>query len=50
VEFDVVVSGFPETLDKASFPTRADYVAENARQKALEVWSRLVATSVRSRF
>jgi predicted house-cleaning NTP pyrophosphatase (Maf/HAM1 superfamily) len=40
LEFEVVVSGFPETLDKSLF-TPAEYVAENARQKATAVWNEL---------
>lgn len=36
----VVPSTFPEDLDKSQFSPR-DYVAENARRKALEVYERL---------
>ncbi|CAO2632996.1 Probable bifunctional dTTP/UTP pyrophosphatase/methyltransferase protein [Lemmus lemmus] len=41
LRFEVVPSRFPETLDKASFPTPHDYSRETARQKALEVARRL---------
>jgi septum formation protein len=42
VRASVVPSTFEENLDKSQF-TPAGYVAENARQKALEVYSRLSA-------
>lgn len=35
---EVIPSKFAENLDKASFPTARDYVMENARQKALDVF------------
>ena len=42
LEARVVPSTFPEDLDKSQF-TPISYVQENARQKALEVRSRLIA-------
>jgi len=42
LEADVVPSTFEENLDKSLF-TPVEYVAENARQKALEVYARLSA-------
>ncbi|XP_027289964.1 probable bifunctional dTTP/UTP pyrophosphatase/methyltransferase protein [Cricetulus griseus] len=41
VPFDVVPSHFLESLPKSSFPAPPDYVLETAKQKALEVASRL---------
>ena len=42
LQAEVIPSTFPEDLDKSRF-TPAEYVAENAKQKALEVYSRLRA-------
>ena len=39
LQAEVIPSTFPEDLDKSRF-TPAEYVAENAKQKALEVYSR----------
>jgi len=39
---DVVTSNFIENLDKDSFSHPCEYVKENAKQKAVEVWKRLV--------
>ncbi|KAF9971053.1 hypothetical protein BGZ73_006070 [Actinomortierella ambigua] len=41
--YTVVPSTFPETLDKSLFSHPSEYVKENARQKALEVYERLKA-------
>ncbi|KAI8927861.1 inosine triphosphate pyrophosphatase-like protein [Entophlyctis helioformis] len=41
IDFAVVPSTFPETLDKSTFASPADYVQTNAREKALEVYTRL---------
>ncbi|KAF9987667.1 hypothetical protein BGZ65_002525 [Modicella reniformis] len=41
VNYIVVPSTFPETLDKSLFSHPSEYVKENARQKALEVYERL---------
>ncbi len=38
---EIVPSTFEETLDKSKFARPSDYVLENARQKGLEVASRL---------
>ncbi|KAJ1925034.1 hypothetical protein IWQ60_004815 [Tieghemiomyces parasiticus] len=43
IEFEVVVSSFPEDLEKAHFQHPGDYVAENAYRKALDVSERLNA-------
>ncbi|KAL2918633.1 hypothetical protein HK105_202034 [Polyrhizophydium stewartii] len=45
VEFRVVPSTFEETLDKALFPSPADYVRQNALEKAREVYARLQSES-----
>lgn len=42
---EVVPSNFIENLDKDSFSHPCEYVKENAKQKAIEVWKRLVASS-----
>ncbi|ORX98656.1 N-acetylserotonin O-methyltransferase-like protein-like protein [Basidiobolus meristosporus CBS 931.73] len=41
LEFQVVPSTFPETLDKSTFSHAKDYVTETAKQKTLEVFERL---------
>ncbi|KAF9115522.1 hypothetical protein BGX27_007537 [Mortierella sp. AM989] len=41
VNYTVVPSTFPETLDKSLFSHPSEYVKENALQKALEVYDRL---------
>jgi septum formation protein len=42
--FEVIPSNFPEDLDKDSFSHPCEYVKENAKQKAIEVWKRLFQT------
>src|SRR5690349_564657 len=39
--FEVIPSNFIEDLDKDSFSHPCEYVKENAKQKAIEVWKRL---------
>lgn len=39
---EVISSGFDENLDKESFSHPCEYVKENAKQKAVDVWKRLV--------
>lgn len=39
--FEVIPSTFAEDLDKDSFSHPCEYVKENAKQKAMEVWKRL---------
>lgn len=41
LNYTIVASTFPETLDKSLFSHPTDYVKENALQKALEVYDRL---------
>lgn len=41
---DIVTSHFIENLDKDSFSHPCEYVKENAKQKAVEVWKRLMET------
>lgn len=41
LNFDVESSRFEENLDKSSFSHPCEYVKENAKQKAIEVWERL---------
>lgn len=41
LRFEVVPSRFKEKLPKASFPTPHAYAVETAKQKALEVASRM---------
>ncbi|RKP36501.1 inosine triphosphate pyrophosphatase-like protein [Dimargaris cristalligena] len=41
IDFEVVVSEFPENLDKSQFADPGDYVSENAKLKALDVYHRL---------
>lgn len=41
LKFEVVTSTFEENLDKSSFSHPCEYVKENAKQKAIEVWKRL---------
>lgn len=41
IQYTVVPSTFPETLDKSLFSHPSEYVKENALQKALEVYERL---------
>ncbi len=47
LKVNIVPSTFEENLDKSQFTPQA-YVQENARLKALEVWTRLASTGVRS--
>lgn len=47
LKFDVEASKFEENLDKHSFSHPCEYVKENAKQKAIEVWNRLSANSER---
>lgn len=42
---DVITSNFIENLDKDSFSHPCEYVKENAKQKAVEVWKRLSASA-----
>lgn len=44
---DVIPSQFIENLDKESFSHPCEYVKENAKQKAVEVWKRLMETDIR---
>ncbi|KAF9301804.1 hypothetical protein BGZ74_006251 [Mortierella antarctica] len=44
LNYTIVASTFPETLDKSLFSHPTDYVKENALQKALEVYDRLKST------
>lgn len=41
LKFEVQTSTFEENLDKNSFSHPCEYVKENAKQKAIEVWNRL---------
>ena len=41
LKFEVHTSNFEENLDKNSFSHPCEYVKENAKQKAIEVWNRL---------
>ena len=41
---EVIPSKFAEDLDKAAFATARDYVMENARQKALDVFNKRLGT------
>lgn len=41
LKFEVQTSTFEENLDKSSFSHPCEYVKENAKQKAIEVWNRL---------
>lgn len=41
LKFEVETSKFEENLDKHSFSHPCEYVKENAKQKAIEVWNRL---------
>lgn len=43
---DVIPSQFIENLDKESFSHPCEYVKENAKQKAVEVWKRLMETDI----
>lgn len=43
LNFEVHASTFEENLDKHSFSHPCEYVKENAKQKAIEVWNRLSA-------
>src|SRR5687768_18549538 len=42
---EVIPSNFVEDLDKDSFSHPCEYVKETAKQKAVEVWKRLTASS-----
>lgn len=42
---EVLESNFIENLDKDSFSHPCEYVKENAKQKAVEVWKRLASSS-----
>ncbi|KAG0084330.1 hypothetical protein BGZ93_009871 [Podila epicladia] len=44
LNYTIVASTFPETLDKSLFSHPSEYVKENALQKALEVYDRLKST------
>lgn len=41
LKFEVQTSNFEENLDKHSFSHPCEYVKENAKQKAIEVWNRI---------
>ncbi len=41
MKFEIVPSEFEENLDKSLFGHPSEYVIENSKQKALEVWHRL---------
>ncbi|RWS27576.1 N-acetylserotonin O-methyltransferase-like protein [Leptotrombidium deliense] len=43
LQFEVKPSNFEEKLEKESFSHPCEYVKENAKQKAIEVWRRLTA-------
>lgn len=43
-KFEVEVSKFEEKLDKHSFSHPCEYVKENAKGKAIEVWNRLTSS------
>lgn len=45
LKFEVRESKFEENLDKHSFSHPCEYVKENAKQKAIEVWNRLSLSS-----
>lgn len=45
LKFEVETSNFQENLDKHSFSHPCEYVKENAKQKAIEVWNRLSSKS-----
>lgn len=45
LKFEVETSNFEENLDKHSFSHPCEYVKENAKQKAIEVWNRLSSKS-----
>lgn len=45
IPVEVVTSNFIENLDKESFSHPCEYVKENAKQKAVEVWKRLSNSS-----
>lgn len=45
LKFEVQTSNFEENLDKSSFSHPCEYVKENAKQKAIEVWNRLKASN-----
>lgn len=45
LKFEVQTSNFEEDLDKNSFSHPCEYVKENAKQKAIEVWNRLSSKS-----
>lgn len=44
---DIITSNFIENLDKDSFSHPCEYVKENAKQKAVEVWKRLIESEVK---
>lgn len=48
LRFEVETSNFQENLDKHSFSHPCEYVKENAKQKAIEVWNRLSSKSFTS--
>lgn len=45
LNFETIPSTFEENLDKYSFSHPCEYVKENAKQKAIEVWNRLSSAS-----
>ena len=49
LSMEIVTSNFIENLDKERFSHPCEYVKENAKQKAVEVWKRLSSRDVDSR-
>lgn len=45
LKFEVETSRFEENLDKSAFSHPCEYVKENAKQKAIEVWNRMKTQS-----
>lgn len=49
LSMEIVTSNFIENLDKDTFSHPCEYVKENAKQKAVEVWKRLASRDVDTR-
>ena len=47
LEFEVISSNFAENLPKESFSHPIEYVKENAKQKAIDVWNQLSKTGLK---
>jgi len=47
LEFEVIPSNFAENLPKESFSHPIEYVKENAKQKAMDVWNQLAKTGLK---